>query len=291
MYRLVTDVELHSDILYKRNNSPMVRSIVSTPRETGQYQSLETYGGWEKFLQEVPLDHDKSVVFDEEITPVMATDSSTFSMTILAALEFAMPDLLEKEELLLHIVGATVREHSRGAIFEDLLHLLPGLKRLKVIFGGLELPVRVGAGNTNNVPICASCTTRGRTYTFSEFTSTYHDYVQTSAYRQPDLAVLFHTGRRLLSVGFGGGLLQGTWAPTTRHLVDSGTLTLCTSFTAHEAARDAEELDSLPAKFLLRPEMNKWRGLVPIPVQLNAHEHSFCFINQFWYIFKGGEKK
>lgn len=61
-------------------------------------------------------------------------------LTILAGLEEVYPDLAAREVLTIHIIGATQEEAQIQMMNEELLHILPSLKRLVVGYIGPEFP-------------------------------------------------------------------------------------------------------------------------------------------------------
>lgn len=70
-------------------------------------------------------------------------------------------------------------------------------------------------------------------------------------------------------------------------LLDSGTLTLCTTYNKGEAMEEAAELESLRARFIVRPEVNKWRSMIPLPDLTDGPEHGFYYHNFYRYVFQG----
>jgi splicing suppressor protein 51 len=203
-------------------------------------------------------------------------------ITILAALEATIPNLAEKRRLTLHLIGVTTREWRNSSLFEELLHLLPSLKSLNIVCVGPNSFSEIGKDTlTANLDLecCQSCRRSSRKRTMRSFRGFYHDFVQRRDYEKPDMAVLFHSGRSQAE--------QSGWAPTTKALVKLGILTLCTTYNEREAREEVEELDGLGAKVIVRPEVNKWRGLMPTPDFLEGPEFGFFYMNSFWYIFQG----
>jgi mitochondrial splicing suppressor protein 51 len=47
------------------------------------------------------------------------------------------------------------------------------------------------------------------------------------------------------------------------------------------------ELHQLGAKFLVEPEVNHWRSLLPLPELLEGTEHGVFYQNYYRYIFRG----
>ncbi|KAF8055228.1 hypothetical protein FPV67DRAFT_872407 [Lyophyllum atratum] len=70
-----------------------------------------------------------------------ASDALSMPMTILNALEILNPDdaWTRKETLTIHILGAYDPEFQKANVFEEILHRLPEVKKLKVVLCGPEL--------------------------------------------------------------------------------------------------------------------------------------------------------
>ncbi|MEW5308793.1 MAG: hypothetical protein WDW38_000724 [Sanguina aurantia] len=103
-------------------------------------------------------------------------------LTILWALERLMPrdELSSMSGLTLHILGASGFEVAADAVYEELLHLLPGLRKLHVAFIGPELGdiMTEDSHQHTQEPICCTACIEARcTRTFSYHHCTYHEYV------------------------------------------------------------------------------------------------------------------
>ena len=272
-------------------------------KRPGYKTSLSSTGGWLDYYRMISekrnidsfITTDFSFdVTDEKVDAVaarqrwhyllLATDGLTMPLTILAALEESVPDVLSAETLTLHIVGAAGKEFQSLKLYEEILHLLPAVRHLKMVLAGPESP-GASAGQTGDhgqdieLDCCSTCTAAGRRRTVTSFQGGYHEYAARPAYTQPDLAVLFHSGRSQANVE--------EWQPTTRFLVESGTRTLCTTYTAREANEEVTELDQLNAHFIVRPGVNKWKGLAPLPELIDGLEHTAYYNNFYRYIFQG----
>lgn len=214
---------------------------------------------------------------------LVATYTMTMPLTIIAALEASIPDLSTRKRLELHLVGATGREAQQLVLFEEFLHLLPKLETLKVVLvGPNSTPGDGDLAKEIQMECCPACTSRGRKRIVLMRRKLYHDYAQTPEFTKPDLAILFHSGRSQAE--------EESWLPTTAWLVDSGTLTLCTTYNEREATEEVDELNQLGVKFIKKPELNQWRGLVPNP-EFIEDGASWYYMNNFWYIFKGKERR
>ena len=190
----------------------------------------------------------------------LATESLSIPLTILAALHDTLPDLQSRTNLTIHLVGASAREVSDIALFEELLHLIPALEHLSLVLAGPEAPGGGGAGNAGSEPVdmdcCTTCSARGRRRTVQLFRGVYDAFGDSPGYTKPDMAVLLHSGRSQKEIE--------SWKPTTRFLVEQGILTLCTTYTEREAREEVKELEEWGVEMRVAPEVNRWRSLVPI---------------------------
>jgi splicing suppressor protein 51 len=209
------------------------------------------------------------------------TEELAMPLTILAALEDSFPDLTSRKELLLHFVGARGIELGAAALFEEIMHLVPSLRTIKIVMVGPSSKPESPAQNGKEVELgcCEGCTDKGGRRTIALHGGFYHDFAQAGHYKKPDMAVLFHSGRSQAE--------EESWAPTTRFLVNSETLTLCTTFTEREAHEECEELDELGAKFIKRVEENRWRSQCPLPEFLSGPEGAMYYCHYYRYIFQG----
>jgi splicing suppressor protein 51 len=62
---------------------------------------------------------------------------------------------------------------------------------------------------------------------------------------------------------------------------------LCTTYNIGEATEEVAELDSLGARLVVRPEINKWKSLVPLPDFNEGPEHGLFYHNLYRYVFQG----
>ncbi|KAJ7628766.1 hypothetical protein FB45DRAFT_43973 [Roridomyces roridus] len=98
------------------------------------------------------------------ITPWLCTvsDTLTMAMTILFALEKLNNDndaWTRKQTLTIHVlVRHSALECMASIVFEEIIHRLPGVKTLKMVFCGPAVPK---AGITENCNTCPDCTQRG----------------------------------------------------------------------------------------------------------------------------------
>ncbi|KAK4544466.1 hypothetical protein LTR36_004357 [Oleoguttula mirabilis] len=302
-YSLVGELEIYKLSHFEAHNTTSAAVTPTKAKFSDSAPSLSSLDGWLEYYHRISDKRNISSyiaadfsfdVTDDDVDEsaarkrwrhlLLATDSLTMPLTILAALEDAVPGLPSIATLTLHIVGAAGKEFRRLKLFEEILHLLPTVEHLRVVLVGPESPGS-SAGQTGDyeqdieLDCCSTCTANGRRRTVTSFQGGYHEYAAKPAYTKPDLAVLLHSGRSQAHVK--------EWEPSTRFLVDSGTRTLCTTYTEREAREETAELDELDARFMVRPEVNKWRGLAPLPELLDGPEHGAYYNNYYRYIFQG----
>ena len=246
---------------------------------TDQHISLLNVHEW-KYPENFDLDQ-RSDAKHVLMYHLLATDTLTMPLSIVAALEDSNREILTKQTISVHIVGADIKELLNLMIFEEMLHLLPSLTHLRITLIGT---LKVDDPNdrlSQEIPtnVCQSCSQDARTRTTTVYQGFYHDFATNPKYQRPDIAVLFHSGRTQAA--------QASWRPTTRFLVESGSLTLCTTYNLGEATEEAAELDSLGANFIVRPEVNKWQSLFPLPDFNEGPEHGLYYHNFCRYIFQG----
>jgi splicing suppressor protein 51 len=288
-------------------NSGQVYGHAPTDKPRKHYRALNTARNWYEYYADIS---DKKDAVQHVVTPnfdlnvdllaqadaetqksiqrmwlylILSTETQTMPLTILSALEDTISDLSTKTNLRLHLVGAGAKEIKNLLVFEELLHLLPNLKELKLIFVGPECK-STGATIDDPMPemaapCCPDCTRRGRKRIMALCSEPYHEYAKMSQYQTPDIAILFHSGRSQDQIE--------SWKPTTKYLVESSIPTICTTYTEREALEEAAELQRLNARFLKKPEVNTWKSLCPRIEPMEGKDHTFYYDNFYRYIFQG----
>jgi splicing suppressor protein 51 len=305
-YQSRGQVEKYCILHFEQSGQAQCRAPIETPRS--EYRALSSASNWIEYLAEIS-DKDFLQLFSgQEISllnihqwkypealkeserhdakrllmyHLLATDTLTMPVSIVAALEDSRGDLVTQETISVHLVGADAKEHLNLMMFEEILHLLPSLKHLKLTLIGpakIEHPGHE-LGQEIQCNVCETCSQAGRTRTAARYKGLYHDFAKMSEYRKPDIAVLFHSGRTQEA--------EESWRLTTRFLIESGILTLCTTYNIGEATEEVAELDSLGARLVVRPEINKWKSLVPLPDFNEGPEHGLFYHNLYRYVFQG----
>ncbi|KAL1611874.1 hypothetical protein SLS60_000095 [Paraconiothyrium brasiliense] len=232
-------------------------------------------------IDRIGSDNDKDEAERMLMFLLYATDSLTMPLTILAALEDLQWD---KPNLNIHMLGATDRELTALANFEEMLHLVPSLQRLHItaIGPGIPGPADGTVLAKQNLDCCPPCKADGRQRSISLHKGVYHEFSQSPAFEEPDLVVLFNSG------WVDGDDAKSHWEPTVKALVENNVPALFTTYNAGEAQNEQKRLRELGAKFVTEVDENKWRGLVPTPEFIDE-EYGMWFNNAYRYIIQGKE--
>ena len=209
----------------------------------------------------------------------LATDATSFILTILAGLEHSIQDLADRTTLTIHIVGASQQEFKLASMNEELLHWLPQLQHLTIGYIG---PDFVHLGNELlSATCCPQCTATGRSRHMFGSDILYHDFCdkdQLSTQYPPDLLIAFNSGH--------ADTERDRWTPTLGKLIQMGIPVVFTTYNRHEAMEEADVLRSLGAAFTLHPEENRWRGMLPY-FETFATRYELYYHNYWWYAVMG----
>ncbi|KAJ7628765.1 hypothetical protein FB45DRAFT_834749 [Roridomyces roridus] len=191
----------------------------------------------------------------------MVSDTLSMAMTILYGLEKLNKDdaWTRKKTLTVHIlVGPLAFECHASTMFEEILHRLPEVKTLKIVFCGPTVPERV----TENCETCPQCTRRGNKRIHEYVVQTYHQFVERkgSRFEPPDLCVAFNSAVPV----------SPQWThreKTYQLLVDRKIPSLFTAYNREEAEMEAAELrmDGATLHPALGTMKNLWGSLHPLP--------------------------
>ncbi|KAJ7748196.1 hypothetical protein DFH07DRAFT_830420 [Mycena maculata] len=205
-----------------------------------------------------------------------ASDPLSMPMTVLYALqELNDTDAWSrKDTLVIHVLGAYEMEVFGAAIFEEILHRVPAVKHLQILFCGPELMaphIRSQIKLTKTFGVnqcCADCRGLDRTRRHMFTTELYHAFLasQGSRFQNPDLAIAFNSGASEES--------PELWLETFECLIHRNIPTVFTSYNQIEAETDAALLRMSGAS--LHPSLtrrrNPWGSLLakPEPARLRG---------------------
>lgn len=211
-----------------------------------------------------------------------STNTTTVQLTLIAALEAMIPNIIPRTSINLHILGPRGNEFASIPAFEELLHHLPYLITLKLTFIGPDVPEDFHEDTKNSkirtLKCCATCTAMGWSVSMTFWKGLYHEYVNTEFYKTPDLAAAFQSG---FSVDD-----QEHWLPTIVHLAHAPHPTLFTAARYFEIQGEIEAWHALGAEFAQSAEVNKWKGMTPSIIVCGDKPNEISYVNHWWYIVK-----
>jgi splicing suppressor protein 51 len=211
-----------------------------------------------------------------------STNTTSFQLTLIAALEATILNLGTRVSLNVDIIGASGAQSASVSAFEEVLHLLPSLKTLQISFVGLnvlDVPnSNIEAQTQYAFQCCTMCTHMGRSISISVWRGPYHKYIDTIPYRSPDLAAAFHSG---FSVDE-----QENWRLTIRYLAHAPHPTLFTAGRYFEILGEIAVWKDLEARFVRHSEVNKWKGMSPSLIVCGDKPNEVSYSNHWWYIVK-----
>jgi splicing suppressor protein 51 len=270
-------------------NQPLLTIVCTqSPRDT--YLPLSAAAGWYEYYTRISDKDLSGLRVTADLRPGSndpvelaaagylryGTRTTTISLTIIAALESLFPDLGTRTSIDLHLLGANPWELERLMVFEEILHLLPSLKKLHLTLIGLDIPEESVSENVLTLGCCPSCSSQGRTRSLLLFRGPYHGFVEAKQYQPPDLAVAFHTG-------FSQEATKD-WMPTIRHLANAQHPTLFTTYNKEEMREETFILSQIGATFVQEGELNKWKSACPILEPMGSVDNNCYYSNQYCYI-------
>lgn len=208
-------------------------------------QSMTTFPTcWEDYFQtRMPTEYSMKNRLPAEFFP-----ASTFPLTQVTTTLYGMyqhdPEFFtakEREVLTIHVLGPSVNlEYDGGAptmVWEEIMHCLPYVKRMNVVFvgpeGKLSMPL-------TPIQTCPDCTSKGRVRTTGCYQLTYHDYHKTKDFVEPDFVVAFNTGMF--------EEYTSSWKESLNVLLDLNVPCIFTSYDEHEGTADLNVLREVHAR-------------------------------------------
>ncbi|KAF8200277.1 hypothetical protein BJ912DRAFT_948584, partial [Pholiota molesta] len=129
-----------------------------------------------------------------------ATDYLSLPMTTLYALEGMNDgsDWTRKETLVIHVLGAVDFEILHRQSMEQILHHLPAVSKLKILYCGDDLRKihpRLDFERPEDADLCETCRSLGKKISYEYYPNTYHSYIQNrgDCFANPDLAIAFNS--------------------------------------------------------------------------------------------------
>ncbi|TRM60620.1 hypothetical protein BD626DRAFT_504661 [Schizophyllum amplum] len=210
-------------------------------RQKDQWTSLAD-ANWESefgvvLSESLQLDTPEAVASSRSLGPMLhcASDGLSMPMTILYGLENLNSDdtWTTKATLTIHVLGPAVEpELMKAQLFEEIMHQLPKVQTLQIIFCGPDIPPN--SENWMEMETCPRCRRAGRKRRQRLYSRTYHEYALRlgSAYEVPDLAVAFNSGCSQEA--------RDSWVGTIKHLVQRKVPTIFTAFNREEGEAEGK---------------------------------------------------
>ena len=164
-------------------------------------------------------------------------------------------------------------------VFEEILHLLPSLKKLHVALIGVDIREESVSGKVLVLGCCPSCSSRDRTRSVFVFRGPYHDFIGTKHHDRPDLAVAFHTGFCQAETE--------SWVPTLFQLAHAQHPTLFTTYNKEEMREETSLLSQMGVRFVQDGCINQWMAPRPLLDPMGCVESKIYYFNQYSYIIQG----
>ncbi|KAJ8075506.1 hypothetical protein PM082_021136 [Marasmius tenuissimus] len=191
-------------------------------------------------------------------------------MTILYALQRLNADeeWARKPELTIHVIGASSeKEVPAAVVFDEILHRLPELEHLRLVFVGPDIKHVIKALRRPNtlkpeyMDPCEGCLRQNRKRTHELHAMLYHEYVENldSKFMKPDLAVAFNSGANTYQ--------DDSWKETIELLVKRKIPSAFTSFSEDEARDVTDVLKDAGATLIpgMGPVRNPWGSSQLVP--------------------------
>jgi splicing suppressor protein 51 len=196
---------------------------------------------------------------------VTLTDIATCPLTVLFCLQHCNFCLEEIRSLTIHLVGAEMQfEIDTLQKWELLLlHLVPSLRILKVVFVGPQLETESAYIQTmGKHKTCNDCNAKGRKVIYEFWKTLYHDYLKCDAYQKPDFISAFNAGLYRLS-DFEG---EDTWSPSIEAMFKEPDIPVAvTEYTDKELPFDIQRIQNIvdSLEIIRPPGINPFASLKP----------------------------
>ncbi|KAJ7615532.1 hypothetical protein FB45DRAFT_841983 [Roridomyces roridus] len=193
-----------------------------------------------------------------------ASEFLSMPLTALYALECLNSDFewTRKDGLVIHLIGAHVKELYGSLVFETILHELPDVRQLRLVICGKDLesmPESMVIRGEYELLCCADCQSRHKRRIYSNHPVHYHDYVTQlgSDYAPPDLVIAIDSGASQ-------PMYRAAWKKTIQLLVEREVPSVFTAFFPEEALTDNQLLLGTGAGLVsdLGPCRNPWGSLL-----------------------------
>lgn len=184
-----------------------------------------------------------------------------------------------KTELTVHVLGPSSSfEYEGGSptcIWEEIMHCLPSVKTMKVIFIGPEGELNIPM---SQIGACPDCISNGRVRMQGFYDMTYHDYRSGEDFIEPDFVAAYNTGMY--------DEYTESWKQSLGVLLDLDVPCIFTSYNKLEGEADLDVLREVGANTLSEETtINPFH--VQIPMIDDNFVDKFFYCNMYYICFKG----
>jgi len=207
------------------------------------------------------------------------------SMTDVCTIIWALGELsLEPVGIFcIHIIGASERETSFIESFEEILGFYPGIKHLKLVFIGPNVPSYFSENNEKFKQLqCPEYTKQGRTME-ATCISIYYQNFDFPHHLLPDLCVAYNSG-------LSHNKVNQHWEPGIIRILQEEVPCILTSHSALESNTNLEILMKWEALPLIPPTHNPFRSTEPRVSPLTGLKQVY-FHNNFLLVMRGDSER
>ncbi|KAJ9583030.1 hypothetical protein L9F63_022646 [Diploptera punctata] len=184
------EFQIYRDTCLHQFHNGMIRPILP---ETIFEENVAVTGDMESFLSKVYNITEKSVQMSK-LHFVALTEVATCPFTVLFSLQSIGFPLNDIQSLTIHLIGAEMFfEIDSIRKWEMLLlHLVPSIKVMKIVFVGPELSIdSTITKSLSETKVCQSCSSLGRNILYEFWPALYHDFMRSEMYGKPDFNMCF----------------------------------------------------------------------------------------------------
>jgi len=232
--------------------------------------------------------HVSNEISKEELDYCFLSCQVSGALTLFHTMTRWRPTLPFKDNLVIHIAGASTYEMMGLIKWEYLIHRLPDVKMINFSFVGPDLMEE--EDTQPEIPPCPSCMDAGRAITYSIHPTRYQNFVKTQHYTPPDLVLVQNCGFAEFSENSPGW--EEGWRGLEQLLPPSkDSLLAFTSYTKGEANKDLERFLShcRNAEVLMSADRNSMSSSRPCRDWEMDQNKDIFFSNQYMSVVTAKE--
>eukprot|EP00571_Detonula_confervacea_P014770 CAMPEP_0172298896 /NCGR_PEP_ID=MMETSP1058-20130122/1338_1 /TAXON_ID=83371 /ORGANISM="Detonula confervacea, Strain CCMP 353" /LENGTH=402 /DNA_ID=CAMNT_0013008191 /DNA_START=326 /DNA_END=1534 /DNA_ORIENTATION=- len=235
---------------------------------------------WDEYFQcRTPMEYGMRHGLPDEFFPSATFLLSQVNTCLYGMYEHDRDFFTTVEELTIHVVGPAFGFECEGGsptcIWEEIMHCLPSVKRMNVIFVGPETKMTMPLGQMAS---CPDCSAKGRIRMQAFHELTYHDYYASEEFIKPDFVVAFNTGMF--------EEYTESWKKSLEVMLTLDVPCIFTSYNKHEGDADFDVLTEVNAQKLTDASvLNPFH--VNIPFADDGCFDKFFRCNMYCICFRG----